>query len=84
MRLTADQVRERLKADCEAAGGQSAWARQHCIQQSTLSNSLAGRRGIATPILRALGLRRGGTFFIADSAWHPEDIYDATRMSAEG
>jgi hypothetical protein len=84
MRLTADQVRERLKAACEAAGGQSAWARRHCVEPSTLSNSLNGRRGITSPILRARGLRRGGTVFIADDAWHPEDVYDGARMSQEG
>jgi hypothetical protein len=77
MRLTADQVRERLKAACVDAGGQSAWAREHCVQPSTLSNAVAGRRGIASPILRVVRLRRGGTYFV------PEDVYDDARLSGE-
>ena len=52
--LTADQVREMLRKECEKAGGQSAWARKHILQQSYVNEVVNGKRPINATISRLL------------------------------
>ena len=40
--FTADQVRDRLRKACEAAGGQAAWARKHDVTRAYVSAVLNG------------------------------------------
>lgn len=56
--FTADHVREMLRAACEAAGGQSEWARQNGTGYSGVSRFLAGQYNPGKKIEKALGLTR--------------------------
>lgn len=47
-----------LRAACEAAGSQRAWALAHGVSPQYVSDVLAGRRDGGESILAALGLRR--------------------------
>lgn len=50
-------VRQILFAACEQAGGQRAWARQHGVSVSLVSEVLSGRRSAAKSIAIANALR---------------------------
>lgn len=52
------EVCTRLRAACQAAGGQSAWAERHSLSRAYVSDVLNARRDPGDSILRALGLRR--------------------------
>lgn len=54
--FTAHQVRDMLCKECEAAGGQSAFARKHTLPQSYVNEVANGKRPINTTITRVLGL----------------------------
>jgi hypothetical protein len=53
-----ERVLQKLRAACKKAGSQSAWAREHGIQQQYVSLVLTGRRQPGPQILGALGLTR--------------------------
>lgn len=46
----------RLRAACQAAGGQKAWAERHGMSAQYVGDVLATRRPIGPSILTALGL----------------------------
>lgn len=56
--MTVDQVRAKLRRECERAGGQAAWAEARDISPAYVSDVLQGRRGPGRMILDALGLER--------------------------
>ena len=56
--LTETQVIERLRAACEAAGSQRAFAQAHQFTPAYVHDVLHGRRPPADRILDALGLER--------------------------
>lgn len=56
--LTEIQVIERLRAACEAAGGQKAFAELHRLTPGYVGDVLHGKRPPADRILHALGLER--------------------------
>lgn len=55
--LTPADVRRVLKASCDAAGGQRAWAARHGVSKELVSNAILGRRALSPRILRPLGLQ---------------------------
>ena len=57
-RMGSDQVRALLRRECEAAGGQAAWATSHGISAGYVSDVLSERREPGGRILAALGLVR--------------------------
>lgn len=46
----------RLRAACQEAGGQKAWAKRHGMSAQYVCDVLATRRPIGKDVLRALGL----------------------------
>lgn len=56
--MTADEVRDKLRAACQEAGGQTAWARQVELGSAYVSDVLSGRREPGPAILKALSLAR--------------------------
>ena len=56
--LTADQVRDRLRKACEAAGGQSQWAKSEGVSVQYVNDVLRGRRDAGISIAEGLGLAR--------------------------
>lgn len=56
VRLTASDVRLRLRAACDEAGGQAFWAARHGVSPELVSNVLGGRRYLTPRILAPLGL----------------------------
>lgn len=54
--LTVDDVRARLRAACEAAGGQAAWARAHGVSRQYIGQVLLRVRAPSDTILKALGM----------------------------
>jgi hypothetical protein len=56
--LTEQQVIERLRGACDAAGGQNKFARAHKFTPAYVHDVLHGRRAPADRILAALGLER--------------------------
>jgi hypothetical protein len=56
--LTASDVREMLRRECEKAGGQTAWGRLHDISVQQVNNVLSGQQGPGPKIEKALGIRR--------------------------
>ncbi|BAQ45897.1 MULTISPECIES: hypothetical protein [Methylobacterium] len=56
--MTVDEVRERLRASIDKAGGQTAFAREHRVSTVYVHDALAGRRDPGPAILRALGLTK--------------------------
>lgn len=56
--LSAADVRCLLKHQCEAAGSQANWAREHRISAAYLNDVLEGRRGIGPAIMRRMGLQK--------------------------
>jgi hypothetical protein len=53
-----EQILKRLRAACEKAGSQRAWALAHGIAPQYPNLVLTGRRPPGPQILRALGLKR--------------------------
>ncbi len=57
-KLTEDEIRDLLKAECEKAGGQKQWAETACVSQAYVSDVLNNRRQPGDAITRALGFRK--------------------------
>jgi hypothetical protein len=82
--LTAEDVRAHLKAACEAAGGQAAWAKAHRVSGAYVNDIIHGRCDPGSLVLGPLGLRQVERLYApADEALHPEHAYDASALSAE-
>ncbi len=56
--FTPEDVREILRAACEKAGGQKAWADKHDVSSAYVCDVLQGRREPGHMILRGLRMRR--------------------------
>jgi hypothetical protein len=56
--MTADEVRVLLREACRKAGSQSAWAEEHNVSGSYVSDLVHGRREPGDKVLAALGLER--------------------------
>ena len=56
--LTASDVREMLRRECEAAGGQIKWAQKNGVTRAYVSSVLVGRDAPGQTITNALGLRK--------------------------
>ena len=56
--MTADQVREMLRAECEKAGSVAAWADGHALSPQYVGDVLRGRRDPGESIASSLGLER--------------------------
>jgi DNA-binding transcriptional regulator YdaS (Cro superfamily) len=56
--LDSMDVFARLRAACERAGGQGAWAERHGMSAAYVSEVLNAKREPGPGILRALGLQR--------------------------
>jgi DNA-binding transcriptional regulator YdaS (Cro superfamily) len=56
--LTEEDVRARLRAAIEAAGGQRKFAEEHGFTTSYVHDVIHGRRALAARILQALGIKR--------------------------
>lgn len=54
--FTADQVRNRLRSACDAAGGQAAWARDHGVSPQYVCDVLTGGREPGMALTTGLGL----------------------------
>lgn len=54
--FTANEVRALLRAACDNAGGQNAWARAHGVSNAYVSDVLLGRREPGPAICGALAL----------------------------
>jgi len=51
-------VIDRLRRECQKAGGQAKWARQHDFSRSFVNDVLAGRKGVTDRMAAELGFRR--------------------------
>lgn len=60
--ITEAEVRAMLRRECDAAGGQSAWADLHNVTPQYVCDVLKGKRGVGKGIADALGLRRVSMF----------------------
>lgn len=48
-------LKERLRSECEKAGGVTAWTKEHCVPRSAVSNVLCGERDtIPASVAKAL------------------------------
>lgn len=56
--MTRDSVMAMVRRACREAGSQKAWAAQHGINETFLSQVLRGEREPSSAILRPLGLER--------------------------
>lgn len=56
--MKVQEVRDRLRAACAAAGTARAWAAQNGLSSAYISDVMNGRRDPGDSVLRALGLRR--------------------------
>lgn len=81
--LTVHEVKARLREACKATGGQKAWASQNGVSNAYVSDVLNGRREPWNLVLFSLGLRQERLYAASADAWHPEDLYDATRLGGE-
>ena len=55
--LTADEVRDRLRAACAEAGSQAAWARKNGVSKAWVSAVLIGLHEPSEAILTPLGIK---------------------------
>lgn len=56
--MDANDVRELLRAACEKAGGQAAWAVRAKVSAAYVSDILQGRRDPGKKVTDALGIKR--------------------------
>jgi biotin operon repressor len=56
--MSVDDVREKLKAACDQAGSQAAWAKAHGLSQAYVNDTIRGLREPGESILHRLGLER--------------------------
>ena len=54
MVVTDKQLRKILKARCDEAGSQRAWAKKHGLEESVVSRVVNGDRGFTEIVLKAL------------------------------
>ena len=55
--LNESQVRNLLKRECDAAGGQKQWAEKHMISESYVCDALQCRRTLGRKLTEALGVK---------------------------
>ena len=55
--FTADEVLSHLAEECEAAGGQQAWALRHHLSPQYVCDALKHRRALGQKLTKALGFR---------------------------
>lgn len=60
--MTAEEVRQRLIAECEKVGTAGAWAKANSISPAYVSDVVKGHREAGEKILQALGLEKVVTF----------------------
>lgn len=53
--MNAEQMRDLLRRECEAAGSQAAWAQAHDFSASFVCDVLLGRRDVTESLAKALG-----------------------------
>jgi hypothetical protein len=56
--LSADQVREMLRRECEKAGGLRKWGRANLVSAAYVSRVLHGEKEVGDSIAKALGVTR--------------------------
>lgn len=56
--MSEADVVELLRSACAAVGGAGAWAKQHQLSSSFVSDVLSHKRGLGLSIPQALNLRR--------------------------
>jgi hypothetical protein len=76
-RLDTWELRDLLRTACEAAGSQQAWARQHKVSDSYVSDVLAGKKEPGESITSALGYKRA-VVYVPD-AWEDQPQKDASK-----
>ena len=72
MVVTEKQLRKILKARCDEAGSQRAWAKQHGLEESVVSRVVNGDRGFTDVVLKALKATRVKQYEMAEMRF--EDI----------
>jgi len=65
--MTIDQVVRLLRRQCEAQGGQAAWAKAHGVSPAYVNDTLQRRRAPGAAILRGMGLVKIVTYKRAPS-----------------
>jgi len=55
MVISTDQMRDKLRKACKAAGSQTAWAKANGLSTVYISDALSGRRPIGEGIASKLG-----------------------------
>lgn len=60
--MSEDEAIELLRAECQKAGSQKAWAIAHCISPAYVCDVLSKRRAIGVGLANALDLERILTF----------------------
>lgn len=78
--LSTEDVLNRLRDACAAAGGNARWARRHGVSDVYVGDVIHGRRGPGDSILRALGLQKADPAYVRRQ---PEEIalYDADGVT---
>lgn len=62
--FTTAEAIERLRAACDGAGGQRAWARRNGVSQTHFSQVLSGDKGFSLLLAACLGLE-------GEMVWRP-------------
>ncbi len=62
--LSTEEVIALLRRKCDAAGGQTAFAKLHGISAPYISDVLNGRRDPGDKVLEAIGLERAVTYVV--------------------
>lgn len=60
--MNQNDIKKILLKACNAAGGQSAWAKSKGISAAYVNDALAGRREVGDKILEALGYEKVVTY----------------------
>lgn len=55
--MTEKAVRKMLADQCDAAGGQQAWAKRYGLSESYVCDAIRGRRALGRKLIDALRLR---------------------------
>lgn len=56
--LSVDEVRQKLREECQRAGSENAWAKANGLSQAYVYDTIRGEREPGPKILRALKLER--------------------------
>jgi hypothetical protein len=65
--MTLDEVIALLRAECEKAGGQAAWAKAHRVSPAYVGDVIRGRRDPGDGILLPLGVEKCVTYQLRSS-----------------